>query len=457
MRKRIIKGQNGIPDVGYYTPWSGVGDITQREYFLMNGDGAEMFHRNQDEMMRATASLNGSPAPIAGIIGRSDEQIKRDALEKTMTPLKKKSEEHISNLISTNLNNLTSSNGISNLLNKAPSSIGNITEGIVGLGMDAFGMGNGDTRISSTQQDIRSGINNLIGTFGGVYGKAFSAIAGAFDAAGDRLGWNLNNIGSDARSEFGMNRWQNGLGAIPLVGNLTGAFVDNVDTYKMSDQAKALSGAWKGTTNRMRMAEDFSGGNFIFGNRDIAQNAIDEAMKNDNYMQDQYELATNSMNNSVGTDLNSRNQRKYAFGAKEGMKLPSVKYMRELLNKRKTTVKMQNGGEIPGIDSSVIPDGKLHKELNHLDETNLDADVTKKGIPVVQVKEGGELEQVAEIEKEELVLTKSLTTQIEALMEDGSEEAMIEAGKLLATELIENTEDFTGNLIEDNGDTNTEN
>ena len=141
--------------------------------------------------------------------------------------------------------------------------------------------------------------------------------------------------------------------------------------------------------------------------------------------------------------------------AEEGMKLAPAEDMRKLLSSRKSPVKMQNGGEIPGVDNSIIPDGKLHKELNHLEDTPLDAEVTKKGIPVVQVTENGDLEQIAEIEKEELVLTKALTDQIEALMEDGSDEAAIQAGILLSNELIENTKDFTGKLIEENGDTDS--
>ena len=110
---------------------------------------------------------------------------------------------------------------------------------------------------------------------------------------------------------------------------------------------------------------------------------------------------------------------------------------------------MQKGGVI-GVDSNVLPEGSLHARLNHLDELNPDLeDATKKGIPVMSV-EGGEIqEQVAEIEKEELILRLETTKKLEELMQNGSEEAMIEAGKLLATEIMENTQDNTGQITEE--------
>jgi len=74
--------------------------------------------------------------------------------------------------------------------------------------------------------------------------------------------------------------------------------------------------------------------------------------------------------------------------------------------------------------------------------------LTKKGIPVVAVDENGEVTQVAEIEKQELIFEKSLTEQIEKLWKDGSEEAMIEAGKIITCTLFTNCDDNAG-LVEE--------
>ena len=99
-----------------------------------------------------------------------------------------------------------------------------------------------------------------------------------------------------------------------------------------------------------------------------------------------------------------------------------------------------------GTDTNILPEGALHARLNHLEGSseNLE-DITKKGIPVLD--ENGD--QVAEIEKEELVLRLEVTKKIEELMKDGTEDAMIEAGKLLVAEIIENTQDNTGQITEE--------
>lgn len=73
--------------------------------------------------------------------------------------------------------------------------------------------------------------------------------------------------------------------------------------------------------------------------------------------------------------------------------------------------------------------------------------MTKKGIPVVTVTENGDLEQVAEIERKELILRLEVTQKLEELMKDGSDEAAIEAGKLLVKEIIKNTDDKTEELL----------
>ena len=73
--------------------------------------------------------------------------------------------------------------------------------------------------------------------------------------------------------------------------------------------------------------------------------------------------------------------------------------------------------------------------------------MTKKGIPLVTVTENGDLEQVAEIERKELILRLEVTQKIEELMKDGSDKAAIEAGKLLVREIIKNTDDKTEELL----------
>lgn len=106
---------------------------------------------------------------------------------------------------------------------------------------------------------------------------------------------------------------------------------------------------------------------------------------------------------------------------------------------RKKTQKFKDGGKM-----NVVPEGALHARLNHMDVDH----ITKKGIPVITKENGGDIVQHAEIERNEIIFTKEVTKQLEDLYKDGSEEAAIKAGKLLAIEIIENTQDNTGLLKE---------
>ena len=63
----------------------------------------------------------------------------------------------------------------------------------------------------------------------------------------------------------------------------------------------------------------------------------------------------------------------------------------------------------------------------------------------------GQLIQVvqhAEIERNEIIFTKGVTEELERLYKDGSDEAAIQAGKLIAKQIIENTQDNTGLISE---------
>lgn len=121
------------------------------------------------------------------------------------------------------------------------------------------------------------------------------------------------------------------------------------------------------------------------------------------------------------------------LSAKQGDKLLFSKIQKNV------TKKLEKGGSV-----NVIPSGALHRELNHLD-----GDHTKKGIPVIMEEEGGKITQQAEIEREEIIFNLGLTKQLEELLKkfnDGDDNAAIEAGKLLTTEILENTIDNTGIL-----------
>ena len=100
--------------------------------------------------------------------------------------------------------------------------------------------------------------------------------------------------------------------------------------------------------------------------------------------------------------------------------------------------KSNNAEEKPlSNQQNVIPEGALHARLHHMDNAD---EITKKGIPVIDDKG----EQQAEIELNEIIFNLEVTKKLEELCKDGSDEAAIEAGKLLVQEILFNTEDRTG-------------
>lgn len=112
----------------------------------------------------------------------------------------------------------------------------------------------------------------------------------------------------------------------------------------------------------------------------------------------------------------------------------------------------KEGGQL-----NVIPEGALHAEKHHLEkiDDSLKGNITHKGIPVVSIDEEGNIEQQAEVERNELILNLETTELIEecrtAYHQTDSptrkKEIAEEAGRIFAKSVIENTDDRT-NLME---------
>lgn len=174
---------------------------------------------------------------------------------------------------------------------------------------------------------------------------------------------------------------------------------------------------------------------------------------------DEAQMAFTASNNpllGLGTQLqlNRGYQQNTVRAGKSGLKMDKdfakrvVKLSKGQKEKIQEEVRMEevagfkNGGAV-----NVIPDGALHAHKHHLE--NVDEkfeEVTTKGIPVITEEKGGDIKQHAEVEREEIIFNLDVTKQLEKLMQDGSDEAAIEAGKLLVHEILENTVDNTGLL-----------
>ncbi len=177
------------------------------------------------------------------------------------------------------------------------------------------------------------------------------------------------------------------------------------------------------------------------------------------------------------TTINKNYQQLMGYSKKGGTINPAK--LREIVLKVKQPEivepeieKFANGGKI----QNVIPDGALHAHKHHLSEEIAEF-VTDKGIPVVTIAEageilidddgkeilakGGEITQHAEIEREEIIFSKPTTNQLEMYFkqynEAGTDEEknrlLLECGKFLTSEILENTIDNTGKLLNETATT----
>ena len=276
-------------------------------------------------------------------------------------------------------------------------------------------------------------------------GLAYKGISMLAEATGG----NTNSITKEQAADIGVSKGER------LLNNIVGAlhpgagwFVDKVEEGQKSHLIDEMSNAYADTVADIDQAGVLGGGKYLFGSKKVAH-AVREANRRNELLTELNMTNTMRKQSDYGRDLAQQNMNRYAGTnymdmrmGRKGMKIQNLEEIRELLKNRVVeeldVQKFAEGG-------SLMPSGKLHKELSHINELGEQyEDLTRKGIPVVTLDEGGEIQQVAEVERDEWIWNLEFTQQIEALWKDGSEEAMIEAGKLLAEELLRNTDDISG-------------
>ena len=156
----------------------------------------------------------------------------------------------------------------------------------------------------------------------------------------------------------------------------------------------------------------------------IAANSLDDKQR---------QLQMSDLNNEAYQVSLSGGYKPLRVG-KHGMTMHSI----ISANEQSYTEEYKSGGS---IQQNVIPEGALHARLNHMENDN----ITSKGIPVVSMSKGSQVQQ-AEIECNEIIFNKDTTTKIEEYYKKGDDESAILCGKLLAEQIMENTDDRT-NLI----------
>lgn len=322
------------------------------------------------------------------------------------------------------------------------------------------------TRTAISDAAISSGDPTLM-----VIGAATKLIDGAMDATGLR-GENISKKDAEKVGISGVDRFINNFNNF-LPGNPLAVGGKELTKSEKSIDAEELRGAFTGTLDDMDTAKTYGGRRLnvfssLTGTTNKMDSFIEEQNRRNTLLTSLNKTNTLRKQSDYNQELNTQNFNKYngknyqstAVG-KEGIKLPDRELLNRIYNAKKieSISEFKKGGVI-GIDSSVIPEGVLHKELNHMEEHNeeLDKKITDKGIAVVTTDKEGKVEQVAEIEKEEIIFSKTITEQIEDLWKQWKEiddeekisALLLKAGKILTKEIVTNTDDNTGELL--NGD-----
>lgn len=277
------------------------------------------------------------------------------------------------------------------------------------------------------------------------------------------------------------------------IGLINGIGGKRADTLVHGDNEKEaiakVGNAYGGSMSDYRRAFDTSGkkyGLFSGGARRRANQRMAEAENMMNQMQMVSDTASlrSELGNAMGDQFNMAYQMQLQGGyrpttmiGRNGLRFPAVadiEYVREMLKDLKHKKMLEEvalgepeeeflsyqivdddlaspveseiilidekpvvGKFMAGGKMSLIPEGALHGRNHNME----DADgLTQKGIPVVDNKGN----QTAEVERDEIIFRKEITSAIEEALEDPTDEKALEIGKLVAKEIFENTDDRTG-------------
>lgn len=343
----------------------------------------------------------------------------------------------------------------------------------VGAGLAAFNLIGGLTgkkTIAATGKDWQS--RQAQSSVAGGYGGAMEDIADAESREGSYSGWNsgarrranrliaktndwkdtmwdwslrndLNDIRSNQMNSINNNQYQAELSGGYDLAN-SGRMLVAKEGAKLFDSYKSI----KEYTKRIKSAKQ--GSKLVKEKPKIEEPIIDKELER--YYDDPLFSTKSKYNDDFhqggtwsedGKTFTPSEFSLFNFTQEQIAEALSKEFPEASLNITDEVRAFKEGGKVNSKDMNVIPEGALHARLNHMDNK----DFTKKGIPVV-AKDGDKLEQTAEIERNEIIFNLSVTNKLEELMKDGSAKAALEAGKLLAEEILHNTIDNTGLIKE---------
>lgn len=331
-----------------------------------------------------------------------------------------------------------------------------------GLSGAAAAMGNMSgnelpANVKGTREAIRSGIAQIP-----IYGPIIAAASSIVDGIGDVTGLNIDSVDQNAMNKIGARgagKFGTFMNSLPGNSMLWGWMLNKSNEFTLNPDMQKAGASYSGFLGDANVAEAL-GGKRTYATKKIndhinkvtqQQNILSSAISKDTARQQN--MATQMMMPKL-TQIYSGSSNKIKL-SKSGGIIPELEAARasilSLQSKKQEESsepkKFQLGGKM-----NMIVTGALHARKHNLEELNpnLEGEITKKGIPVVVMNEGGEVQsQQAEVESQELVLQIDTTKTIEDYYDEYNltnsktekNKIALECGKYLVNELLKNTDD----------------
>ena len=308
---------------------------------------------------------------------------------------------------------------------------------------------------------VREGIRSTIGQFG-PWGAAIAAASGVVDAVGDMTGTNLGSIDINAAKRAGVKggaMFNKIMNMIPGNSMVWGIMGGDTATAHMSTDSLEMAHGYTGSMQTLQDAQALGDKRMLFGKRK-ANNFVKAANKMNETLTEM-NLERKRMESNYAPQLYATNNQMIYNGYTPGLtlhkkggtipELDNVRSIMQSLQSKKQEIqepqKFQLGGKM-----NMIVTGSLHARKHNLEELNpnLEGEITKKGIPVVVMNEGGEVQsQQAEVETGEIIMQIDATKTIEDYYDEYNStdskteknKIALECGKFLVDELLKNTDD----------------
>ena len=230
-------------------------------------------------------------------------------------------------------------------------------------------------------------------------------------------------------------------------------------TAHMSIDSLEMAHGYTGSMQTLQDAQALGDKRMLFGKRKA--NRFVKAANKMNETLTEMNLERKRMESNYAPQLYATNNQMIYNGYTPGLtlhkrggtipELDDVRSIMQSLQSKKQEIqepqKFQLGGKM-----NMIVTGALHARKHDLEElnSNLEGEITKKGIPVVTFDEGGEVDkQLAEVEQAEIIMTLDTTKTIEeyykefndAESKSKKDKIALECGKYLVDEILKNTDD----------------